>query len=229
MPSLAKFTTVLLSVGFLMGCTVPPDAPTPTSDPVAPTDTEPSSVMPQPDPTDGEFEPLPDAIAADVKAALSEEIGDIPLEIRRYSRETWSDGCLGLGGPAESCLAEETEGWQVEVIDGTDQSYFFRTNLAGDQIRRSTLEHNLPPSVSDRIFQTIVEDGLTDDLEALSVVSAEPRLWDGCYGLPPEATGNNACPEVGIFGWQAVISDGDQSWVYHTDNGGTEIRLNPNG
>ena len=181
------------------------------------------------DPTDVVFAPLPDAIATNVKAALGEEIDETALQIVRYSRENWSDGCLGLGGPAESCLAEETEGWQVEVTDSTNQSYFYRTDLTGDNIRRSTLEHNLPPSLRDRIFQTIVEEGLANDVEALSVVAAEPRLWDGCYGIPPEVTGDNACPEVGIFGWRAVVSDGDQSWVYHTDNGGTEIRLNPNG
>ena len=128
---------------------------------------------------------------------------------------------MGLGKPTESCLAKLTEGWQVEVIDSNAQSYFYRTDLEGRMIRRSTLEHNLPPSLRDHIFQTIVENELAN-IEDLSITAAKPRLWDGCYGIP-SADGN--CPEIAILGWRAVVSDGNQFWTYHTDNGGTVIRL----
>lgn len=88
-------------------------------------------------------EVLPDEIATQVKAALTQETGATALEIGRYRRETWSDGCLGLGGPAEACLAALTEGWQVEVIDtATDKRYVYRTNLVGDSVRRDTIADN---------------------------------------------------------------------------------------
>ncbi|NEZ60432.1 hypothetical protein DXZ20_33295 [Leptolyngbyaceae cyanobacterium CCMR0081] len=80
---------------------------------------------------------LPDAIATAVTTALSQEFGTASPQVSRYSRETWSDGCLGLGGPAESCLAALTEGWEVEVLDtATGQSYIYRTNSDGTQVRR---------------------------------------------------------------------------------------------
>lgn len=91
-------------------------------------------------------EELPEAIAARVKADLA---GDLNVEISqlqigRYSRETWSDGCLGLGGPAESCLAALTEGWQVEIINtATEQSYIYRSDRSGNQIRRAEAEDSI--------------------------------------------------------------------------------------
>ena len=63
-----------------------------------------------------EVEALPDAIASAVKATLSQELGEASLQVGRYSRETWSDGCLGLGGPAEGCLAALTERWHVDLL-----------------------------------------------------------------------------------------------------------------
>ncbi|MDY6941275.1 MAG: hypothetical protein SWY16_26910 [Cyanobacteriota bacterium] len=224
--SIARFTSLVLVLSFVAACQMSPDADAQDVSPM-PSNSEPvfndpaHGDLPEP-----EFEQLPESIAEDVKAALQEEIADASPVIGRYSRETWSDGCLGLGGPAESCLAALTEGWQVEVIDtNTNQSFFYRTTLNGDSIRRSTLAINLPPSLRDRIFQTIADSGFAD-FNALSVVSAEPRLWDGCYGIPPE---DGVCTQIGILGWRAVITDGSQSWVYHTDNLGSEIRLNETG
>ena len=81
-----------------------------------------------------------------VKAALSAEIGDIVTTVESYSPQTWSDGCLGLGGPAEACLAALTEGWQVEMVDSaTGDRYTYRTDEDGSAVR---LDENasLPPS-----------------------------------------------------------------------------------
>jgi hypothetical protein len=57
------------------------------------------------------------------------------LSVLRYSRETWSDGCFGLGGAAELCLFALVEGWAVEVQDG-DQTWVYRTDLAATHFRR---------------------------------------------------------------------------------------------
>ncbi len=51
------------------------------------------------------------------------------------SPKNWSDSCLGLGGPAESCLAAITPGYEVTVkVNGVKQTY--RTNADGSEIRR---------------------------------------------------------------------------------------------
>ena len=173
-------------------------------------------------------ESLPGNVREQVQAALSTHL-NIPVEqitIGRYSRETWSDGCLGLGGPAELCLAALTEGWQVEAVGPSGESYFYRTNLTGDQIRQSTLDNNLPPSLEAQILQAVhtdVVDSESSETE-LSITQARPELWNGCYGLPP--TEGNACSDIGIFGWRAIVTNGDYHWIYHTDNSGNTILLN---
>jgi hypothetical protein len=46
----------------------------------------------------------------------------------------WSDSCLGLGGPAESCLTVVTPGWLANFeVDG--ESYEVRVDDAGAAIR----------------------------------------------------------------------------------------------
>lgn len=46
----------------------------------------------------------------------------------------WTDSCLGLGGPAESCLAAITPGYQVQLeADGVE--YEVRTDADGSAVR----------------------------------------------------------------------------------------------
>ena len=169
--------------------------------------------------------PLPGAIKASVRAdyAAFRQIPESQVAILRFSRETWPDSCLGLGGPEESCLFALTEGWQVEAndINGAESS-FYRTDSTGDNIRRSALENNLPPSVGDRILQTLQASSVAQT-EKLSIISAAPRLWDGCYGL---ATEGGVCAEIAVFGWQVVVTDTQRYWTYHTDGWGNTILLN---
>lgn len=168
---------------------------------------------------------LPEKIETRIKAAYANE-QNIPVEqvdILRFSRETWNDGCLDLGSPDEFCSLALTEGWQVEAVDATtnDSNQFYRTDVTGEQIRLSTLENNLPPSVGDRILQTLRASGIATGDE-LSIVSAEPRLWDGCLGVAKE---DEVCAAIGIFGWRAIATDTQGSWVYHTDSLGNRIVL----
>jgi len=79
--------------------------------------------------------PVPDAVSA-VKAFVAEmesvEEGTVII-LAAYEKD-WSDSCLGLGGPAESCLAAITPGYEVSVqVKGEEQVY--RTNEDGTVIR----------------------------------------------------------------------------------------------
>ena len=56
------------------------------------------------------------------------------VEVVSFSPEEWSDSCLGLGGPAESCLQAITPGYKVTLkVDG--QEYEVRTDSTGETIR----------------------------------------------------------------------------------------------
>ena len=76
------------------------------------------------------------AAATDLKLAASQ------LEINRYSRETWPDGCLGLAKPEELCTQALVEGWQIEISDG-EQNWLYRSDLTGNIVRRADLESSL--------------------------------------------------------------------------------------
>lgn len=80
--------------------------------------------------------PVPQAVSA-VKKHVAEKAGvseGLVIVLTAYEKE-WSDGCLGLGGPDEGCLAVITPGYEVAVqVRGMEQRY--RTNANGSVIRR---------------------------------------------------------------------------------------------
>ena len=79
--------------------------------------------------------PVPDAVAA-VKShiAIEENVDEGKVIILTAYEKEWTDSCLGLGGPAESCLAVITPGYEITVqVNGREQTY--RTNADGSTIR----------------------------------------------------------------------------------------------
>lgn len=62
---------------------------------------------------------------------------DVPVEnvgITSTKKVEWTDSCLGWGGPAESCAAVITPGWQIFfAVDGAE--YEVRANQDGTIIR----------------------------------------------------------------------------------------------
>jgi hypothetical protein len=63
------------------------------------------------------------------------QVGIETVTIESYSRQEWGDSCLGLGGPAESCLAAVYPGWQVMLQVAGDDLYEVRTDEFGGIFR----------------------------------------------------------------------------------------------
>lgn len=83
----------------------------------------------------GEQGGLPAAVVA-ARQALARTKGASPdeIEVITYEQHEWTDSCLGLGGPNESCLQVITPGWLVTLgFDG--QVYEFRTDETGAVVR----------------------------------------------------------------------------------------------
>lgn len=80
--------------------------------------------------------PVPTAVSA-VKKLVALELGineGVVIVMTAFEKE-WSDGCLGLGGSAESCLYALVPGYEVTVqAQGKERMY--RTNADGSVIRR---------------------------------------------------------------------------------------------
>lgn len=77
----------------------------------------------------------PEAVQAAINS-LSETTGAAASEIQIVSVEhvEWTDSCLGLGGPAESCLTVITPGWKI-VLSVDDKQYEFHTDETGTNLR----------------------------------------------------------------------------------------------
>jgi heat shock protein HslJ len=56
------------------------------------------------------------------------------IQIMEMEQAVWLDSCLGLGGPAESCLQVETPGWRA-IFEVNGIAYEVRTNETGGEVR----------------------------------------------------------------------------------------------
>jgi hypothetical protein len=167
---------------------------------------------------------LPSSVANAVVEDLSSKIG-IPageLKIIKHSRETWTDGCLGLGTLVEQCLQVQVEGWRVTLSNGRF-SWVYRTDLTGLVLRlENQIATNLPPAVADAVLQAASkQSGLP--ISELRIVGAEQRSWpDGCLGLAPPDT---FCTAVVVDGRLVTVEAGQQRLVYRTNADGSQITL----
>jgi hypothetical protein len=77
-------------------------------------------------------EPAAAAARADLAGKLG--VDERSIVIMLVEERTWSDGCLGLGGPAESCIAALVDGFRVEM-EANGKTYMYRTDKAGASVR----------------------------------------------------------------------------------------------
>ncbi len=77
--------------------------------------------------------------AAAARAALALKLGqpESSIVIMNIKDTEWSDGCLGLGGPAESCMMMIVPGFEVELLAKTG-THIYRTDKTGASIREAT-------------------------------------------------------------------------------------------
>jgi hypothetical protein len=80
---------------------------------------------------------LPPDVALNIRNQVSEILG-VPVEsiqLESIEQMEWPDGCLGLGGPDESCTAAVTPGWLL-VFSADGQEFRFRADQTGTVIRQ---------------------------------------------------------------------------------------------
>lgn len=89
--------------------------------------------------TGGQSDRLPPKIVKAVIADLTKQQNLLPekLKVTKYSRESWSDGCLELPQPEEICSQAIVEGWRVVVSDGS-QKWVYRSDARGKNVRLET-------------------------------------------------------------------------------------------
>lgn len=74
--------------------------------------------------------------ASKARVALSKKLHKSvgSIKVTAVEAKEWTDGCLGLGGAAESCLAAITPGYRV-TLKRNDTTYYARTNKSGSVVR----------------------------------------------------------------------------------------------
>lgn len=80
---------------------------------------------------------LPESLATQVRTVAAARAGTVTaeqVEVLRVEDVTFTDSCLGLGGPAESCLQAITDGYVVWVAAG-DHVYRYHTSDEAANVR----------------------------------------------------------------------------------------------
>lgn len=80
-------------------------------------------------------EPLPAAAAA-ARTDLAVKLGtpEENVVIVTVTSTTWSDACLGLAGPTETCAQTLVSGYRVEML-AEGKTYIYRTDTTGKTMR----------------------------------------------------------------------------------------------
>jgi hypothetical protein len=82
---------------------------------------------------------LPQAIASAVRSDLAKRLKTsiAQIKIKKSSRQTWSDGCLGIASANEMCTQALVEGWRVVLVHNK-RTWTYRTNSSGKILRLET-------------------------------------------------------------------------------------------
>lgn len=166
------------------------------------------------------------AISAAAVAFLAQQLGvaEEEIEVTEIADVEFSDSCLGLGGPAESCLQAITPGWLV-LLDVNGETYEVHTDQTGEQVRMAA---TLPvgdgasdPAVGAAQEFLAAELGVAlGDVQVISVEAAE--FSDSCLGLggPDEL-----CAQVITPGWVILADVNGQTYEAHADQTGQQVRV----
>jgi hypothetical protein len=80
----------------------------------------------------------------------------------------------------------------------------------------------LPPNIQSAVLSD-ASQRTSRDVATLRITEAEEHTWsDSCLGLSEP---DEFCAQVLTSGWQAIVTDGKQEWVYRTDNSGNLVKL----
>ena len=119
---------------------------------------------------------LPPVAAVKAREALAARLGlDLSaVEIISQEQAEWSDSCLGLGGPAESCLQAIVPGWRVE-LSAEGETYIARTDELGEVVRFEGMEQppvggpeDLTPEAAVRASEALAAE-LGIELEEITI------------------------------------------------------------
>jgi hypothetical protein len=173
-----------------------------------------------PTPTPEVFIPLPpeERAFAAARAALATELGidELTISLGEITPQEWTDSCLGLGGPAESCLQVITPGYRLLLRVG-DETYEVRTNLDASAVRIARGEHAFAAARA----ALAAELGVSE--MSIILAGGTPQDWtDSCLGLGGPA---ESCLQVITPGYRLLLRSGEELWEARTNLDASVVRL----
>lgn len=181
----------------------------------------------------GLFKSLPRSVTDAVRQDIARRTGINSSRVRilSYSRQTWSDACLGLPKSDEYCAQVLTPGWRVRA-SADRQTWVYHTDTSGRNIRldrEDASNAELPRAVRDAVLRDI-EDRFNIDRDRpegsaqsdrLRIIAAERRTWsNGCLELGEP---DRVCTQEAVFGWRVTVAGNNRQWVYRTDGSGYRV------
>ena len=162
------------------------------------------------------------------EAAQTLEIPRNPIEITQVISRSW-DSCLGLGGPADSCMRDAIQGWEIRV-EGNNARLIYHTDADGSEIRLNEQASNLPDdsvgnsNLPDKVAEAVQREARQITGNApVEIVSAQKQTWpNGCLGIQFPDRG---CTMALVSGWQVTVESGSDRLIFRTDNDGYTIFL----
>jgi hypothetical protein len=179
-----------------------------------------AACSPQTLPQTGAGAPQSPAAVEAARQDLAARLGLAPEDVNviGYEEVDWPDGCLGLGGPAEACLAAITRGYAVTLEAGGEE-YAYRTNLDGNALRPDTQQAGSAPV---DLVREMLADRLGLDLSEVDVLRAVPVDWpDACLGLPED---DEMCAMMITPGFEIVLAFEGEEYTFRTNEDGSLVR-----
>jgi hypothetical protein len=109
------------------------------------------------------------------------------------------------------------------------QAVFLSTPILSPNLpKEQPLAHTVPKTkeLPPNIQSAVLNDAsrrTSQDVAAFSIIKAEEHTWsDSCLGLSQP---DEFCAQVLTPGWQVVVTDGKEEWIYRTDAAGNLVRL----
>lgn len=152
-----KFSLVFVGLvaALIVACAPVASQPTeeqPTDEPTTEGTEQPTEATPDAEDTSEPAEEMPGGeishpAVLEAQVTLAEHLGVTMADLVLVSAEQveWNDGCLGLGGPAESCLQVIVPGWRV-IFSANGTEYEVRTDETGSNVRINSGEQLVDPN-----------------------------------------------------------------------------------
>jgi hypothetical protein len=173
---------------------------------------------------------LPEAVQKAIETfslSLGSTVGEVT--VISYEEETFTDSCLGLGGPAEMCLQALTPGYLIHLeVDG--KPYEVHTDRSGTNVRTKDMEGPIvvQPGAEQPVPVLAAMRALSESLGVqvgeIEVLSVEEVEWpNSCLGL---AGPGEMCAEVITPGFVIILQAGGNEYEFHSDRTGENLRQN---